>query len=132
MDIDRRLHNAGQRWRQSQGPALRAPKLDTPPKKTPPRRWMTGLIPLAASAAVAAMVIGVVILHGAPTGHPVPEGSMSTSSSMKSPPHRGAVASRYGSDSRARRLSSLGIGAVTQLTKKQTEATQPASPSWTY
>ena len=86
MDIDRRLHEAGHHWRQSQGPALRAPRLDPSSEKSPPRRWMTGLIPLAASLAVAAMVIGVVILHGAPTGHPVPEGSMSTSSSMKSPP----------------------------------------------
>lgn len=86
MDIDRRLHNAGHHWRQSQGPALRAPKLDTPPEKTPPRRWMTGLVPLAASAAVAAMAIGVVILHGAPTSHPAPGGSMSASSSVNSPP----------------------------------------------
>ena len=86
MDIDRRLHNAGHHWRQSQGPALRTPKLDTPPEKTPPRRWMIGLIPLATSAAVAAMVIGVVILHRATTGHPVPGGSMSTSSSVNSPP----------------------------------------------
>src|SRR5665647_1646628 len=85
MDIDRRLHEAGHHWRQSQGPALRAPKLDTPPEKTPPRRWMTGLIPLAASAAVAAMVVGVVILHGAPASHPVPEGSTSTSSPTNSP-----------------------------------------------
>jgi hypothetical protein len=42
-------------------------------------------IRLAASAAVAAMVIGVVILHGAPTGHQVLVGSTSTSSSVSSP-----------------------------------------------
>jgi hypothetical protein len=85
MDIDRRLHEAGHQWRQSQGPALRAPKLDTPLQKTPPRRWMTALIPLAASAAVAAMVIGVVVLHGAPASHQVPGGSTSASSSTSSP-----------------------------------------------
>jgi len=85
MDIDRRLHEAGHQWRQSQGPALPAPKLDTPLQKTPPRRWMTGLIPLAASAAVAAMVIGVVVLHDAPASHQVPEGSTSTSSPTSSP-----------------------------------------------
>ena len=85
MDIDDRLHEAGHQWRQSQGPALRAPKLDTPPEKTPPRWWMTGLIPLAASAAVAAMVIGVVVLHGAPASHQVPEGSTRTSFPTSSP-----------------------------------------------
>ena len=85
MDIDGRLHEAGHQWRQSQGPALPAPRLDPSPEKSPPRRWMTGLIPLAASAAVAAMVVGVVILHGAPASHPVPEGSTSTSSPTNSP-----------------------------------------------
>jgi hypothetical protein len=85
MKIDRRLHEAGHQWRQSQGPALPAPKLDTPLQKTPPRRWMTGLIPLAASAAVAAMVIGVVVLHDAPASHQVPEGSTNTSSPTSSP-----------------------------------------------
>ena len=85
MDIDRRLHEAGHQWRQSQGPALPAPRLDTPPQKTPPRRWMTALIPLAASVAVAAMVIAVVVLHGAPTSHPIPGGSTSTSSPTSSP-----------------------------------------------
>ena len=80
MDIDRRLHEAGHQWRQGQGPALPAPKLDTPLQKTSPRRWITGLIPQAASAAVAAMVIAVVVLHDAPASHQVPEGSTSTSS----------------------------------------------------
>jgi hypothetical protein len=84
MDIDGRLHEAGHQWRQSQGPPLRAPRLDPSPEKSPPRRWKTGLIPLAASAAVAAMVIGVVILHGAPASHQVPEGSTSTSSPTSS------------------------------------------------
>lgn len=88
MDIDGRLHQAGQLWRESQPQALRVPRLDTSSQKAPPRRWMTGLIPLAASAAVAAMVIGVMILHGATTGHPVPVGSTSTSSSVDSPPPR--------------------------------------------
>jgi hypothetical protein len=85
MDIDRRLHEAGHQWRQSQGPALPAPKLDTSLQKAPPRRWMTGLIPLAASAAVAAMVIGVVVLHNAPASHQVPYGSTSTSSPTSTP-----------------------------------------------
>lgn len=85
MDIDRRLHDAGHQWRQGQGPALRAPRLDIPLQKTPPRWWMTGLIPLAASAAVAAMVIGVVVLHGSPASHQVPGGSTSTSSPTSSP-----------------------------------------------
>ena len=86
MDIDRRLHEAGHQWRQSQGPALRTPKLDTPLQKTPPRRWMTGLIPLAASAAVAAMVIGVVILNGAPTGNPAPGATSTPSPTSASTP----------------------------------------------
>ena len=85
MDIDRRLHEAGQQWRQSQGPALPAPQLDTPLHKTPSRRWMTGLIPLAASTAVAAIVIGVVVLQDAPTSHQVPTGPTSTSSPTSSP-----------------------------------------------
>ena len=92
MDIDRRLHEAGHQWRQSQGPALPAPKLDTPLQKTPPRRWMTGLIPLAASAAVAAMVIGVVVLHDAPASHrststssPTPTPTASTSAAISQP-----------------------------------------------
>jgi len=41
---------------------------------------------LAALAAVAVMVIAVVILHGATTGHQAPVGSMSASSSVNSPP----------------------------------------------
>lgn len=85
MDIDRRLHEAGHQWRQGQGPALQTPRLDTPPAKTPTRRWMTALIPLAASVAVAAMVIGVVVLHSSPASHQVPEGSTSTSSPTNSP-----------------------------------------------
>src|ERR1035437_1957546 len=92
MDIDRRLHEAGHQWRQSQGPALPAPKLDTPLQKTPPRRWMNGLIPLAASAAVAAMVIGVVVLHDAPASHrststssPTPTPTASTSAAISQP-----------------------------------------------
>jgi hypothetical protein len=64
MDIDGRLHEAGHLWRESQGPALRAPKLVTSPEKAPPRWWRRGLIPLAASLAVAGMLIGVVSLHG--------------------------------------------------------------------
>ena len=85
MDIDRRLHEAGQQWRQSQGPALPAPQLDTPLHKTPSRRWMTGLIPLAASTAVAAIVIGVVVLQAPPASHQMPTGPTSTSSPTSSP-----------------------------------------------
>ena len=84
MDIDRRLHEAGRQWRQSQGPALPAPQLDTPLHKTPPRRWMTGLIPLAASTAVAAIVIGVVVLQAPPASHQMPTGPTSTSSPTSS------------------------------------------------
>lgn len=58
MDIDDRLHDAGHRWRESQGPALRAPRLDVSSAKSPSRRWMTALIPLAASLAVAGVTIG--------------------------------------------------------------------------
>lgn len=43
-------------------------------------------IRLAALAVVAVMVIAVVILHGATTGHQAPVGSMSASSSVSSPP----------------------------------------------
>jgi hypothetical protein len=49
MDIDGRLHEAGHLWRENQGPALRAPKLVTSPKKALPGWWRRGLIPLAAS-----------------------------------------------------------------------------------
>ena len=84
MDIDRRLHEAGRQWRQSQGPALPAPQLDTPRQKTPSRRWMTGLIPLAASTAVAAIVIGVVVLQAPPASHQMPTGPTSTSSPTSS------------------------------------------------
>ena len=84
MDIDRRLHEAGQQWRQSQGPALPAPQLDTPQHKTAPRWWMLGLIPLAASTAVAAIVIGVVVLQAPPASHQMPTGPTSTSSPTSS------------------------------------------------
>jgi len=84
MNIDDRLHEAGLHWRESQVPALRAPRLDASSEKAPSRRWMSGLVPLAASLAVAAMVIGVVILNGAPTGNPAP-GATSTPSPTSSP-----------------------------------------------
>jgi hypothetical protein len=87
MDIDGRLNEAGHLWREGQGPALRTPKLVTSPEKAPPQRWRRGLIPLAASLAVAGVLIGAVSLHGtASSSHQVPTGSVSTSSSVNFPP----------------------------------------------
>jgi hypothetical protein len=63
MDVDGRLREAGQRWRENQGPALGAPRLGTSSEKAPPRRWRIALIPLTASTAAAAMVIGVATEH---------------------------------------------------------------------
>jgi len=68
MDIDDRLREAGQHWRESQGPALQPPSLDSAGKNAPPRRWRRGLVPVTASAAAAGIVIAIVSLHGATTG----------------------------------------------------------------
>jgi hypothetical protein len=82
MDIDRRLHEAGQRWRESQGPALRPPSPGDVAEDAPPRRWRKGLAPLAAAAAVAAVaaiVFAIVGLHGTATnGQQVPVGALTT------------------------------------------------------
>lgn len=86
MDIDSRLHEAGQRWRESQGPALQPPSLDISRGKPPPRRWKNGLAPVAAAAAAAGIVFGIVSLHGSTTGNQVLPGSTSTPpSSVTSP-----------------------------------------------
>jgi hypothetical protein len=81
MDIDRRLHEAGQRWRESQGPALRPPSPGDVEEDAPPRRWRKGLAPLAAAAAVAAIAFAIVGLHGTSTdGQQVPAGALKTHS----------------------------------------------------
>jgi hypothetical protein len=67
MDIDRRLHEAGQRWRESQGPALQPPSPASLRQAAPPRLWRKGLAAMAAAAAVAAIIFGFVTLHGATT-----------------------------------------------------------------
>lgn len=79
MDIDRRLHEAGQRWRESQGPALQPPSAASLGEAAPPRQWRRGLAPMAAAAAVAVIILGLVSLHGATTGsRPLPAGSVTT------------------------------------------------------
>lgn len=79
MDIDRRLHEAGQRWRESQEPALQPPSAARLGEAAPPRQWRKGLAPMAAAAAVAAIIFGFVSVHGATTGAPqLPAGSVTT------------------------------------------------------
>ncbi|NMM22177.1 MAG: hypothetical protein HHJ11_01530 [Phycicoccus sp.] len=79
MDIDRRLHEAGQRWRESQGPALQPPDLASLGEDAPPRQWRKALAPMAAAAAVAAIIFGFVSVNGATTGAPqLPAGSLTT------------------------------------------------------
>ena len=83
MDIDRRLHEAGQRWRESQGPALQPPSAARLGEAAPPRQWRKGLAPMAAAAAVAAMIFGFVSVHGATTGAPqLPAGSVTSEASI--------------------------------------------------
>ena len=79
MEIDRRLHEAGQRWRESQEPALQPPSAASLGAAAPPHQWRKGLAPMAAAAAVAAIVFGFVSVHGATTGAPqLPAGSVTT------------------------------------------------------
>jgi len=87
MDIDSRLREAGQRWRESQGPALEHPSPVSLEDDAPRHKWRKGLIPLAAAAAAAGIVFGIVSLHGATTnGLQVPAGTMTTHpSSVTSP-----------------------------------------------
>lgn len=77
MDIEDRLHEAGQRWRESQGPALKPPNLADSTEKVYPR-WRHGLIPLAAAAAAAAIAIGFVSLHGQNTASPATRPAQAT------------------------------------------------------
>ncbi len=79
MDIDRRLHEAGQRWRESQGPALLPPSLGSSGDNARTRQWRKGLAPVAAAVAAAGIVFGIVSLRGATTGgQQVPAGIMTT------------------------------------------------------
>jgi hypothetical protein len=81
MDIDRRLHEAGERWRESQGPSLEHPGPASLEVDAPTPKWRKGLVPLAAAAATAGIAFGIVSLHGATTGgHEVPAGSITTPS----------------------------------------------------
>jgi hypothetical protein len=86
MDLDSRLHEAGHRWRESQGPALQPPSLDSSPLHVRPSRWRKGFVPVAAAAAAAGIVLGMVGLHEATTSNQVPAGSTSTSPSSVSLP----------------------------------------------
>jgi len=87
MDIDRRLHEAGQRWRESQGPALQPPSAASLREAAPPHKWRKGLAPMAAAAAVAAIIFGFVSVHGATTGsRPLPAGSVTTPAPSVSSP----------------------------------------------
>ena len=87
MDIDRRLHEAGQRWRESQGPALQPPSAASLGEAAPPQRWRKGLAPMAAAAAVAAIIFGFVSVHGSTTGaQQLPAGSVTTPSPSVSSP----------------------------------------------
>ena len=87
MDIDRRLHEAGQRWRESQGPALQPPSAASLGQAAPPHQWRKGLAPMAAAAAAAGIVFGIVSLHGATTGgQDLPAGSVTTPSPSVSSP----------------------------------------------
>lgn len=87
MDIDRRLHEAGQRWRESQGPALQPPSAASLGEAAPPHQWRKGLAPMAAAAAVAAIIFGFVSVHGATTGaQQLPAGSVTTPSPSVSSP----------------------------------------------
>ena len=87
MDIDSRLREAGQRWRASQGPALEHPSPASLEDDAPTRKWRKGLVPLAAAAAAAGIIFGIVSLQGASTnGQQVPAGTATTHpSSVTSP-----------------------------------------------
>lgn len=79
MDIDDRLREAGQRWRESQGPALPPPSLERSGDVAPRRQWLRVLAPAAAAAAVAGIVFGIASLHDATTGRPaVPAGALAS------------------------------------------------------
>jgi hypothetical protein len=69
MEIDRRLHEAGQSWRESQGPPFLPPGLGPSQAGAPRGQWRKGLAPVAAAAAVAGIALGVVNLQGGPAGH---------------------------------------------------------------
>lgn len=87
MDIDRRLHESGQRWRESQGPALQPPSAAILEEAAPPHPWRKALAPMAAAAAVAAIIFGFVSVHGATTRAPqLPAGSVTTPSPSVSSP----------------------------------------------
>lgn len=93
MDIDRRLHEAGQRWRESQGPALQPPSAASLREAAPPHQWRKGLAPMAAAAAVAAIIFGFVSVHGATTGaQQLPAGSVTTPAPSVSSPSGGRLA----------------------------------------
>jgi negative regulator of sigma E activity len=86
MDIDSRLREAGQRWRASQGPSLEHPSPASLEDDAPTRKWWKGLVPLAAAAAAAGIIFGIVSLHGASTnGQQVPAGTTTHPSLVTSP-----------------------------------------------
>ena len=72
MDIDSRLREAGQSWRESQGPSLQTPDLASLVEDHPLRgsraasRWRR-LVPVAAAVAAAMIVVAMVSLPGART-----------------------------------------------------------------
>lgn len=87
MDIDSRLREAGQRWRASQGPELEHPRPASLEDDAPTGKRRKGLVPLAAAAAAAGIIFGIVSLQGASTnGQQVPAGTATTHpSSVTSP-----------------------------------------------
>jgi hypothetical protein len=67
MDIDADLREAGQRWRESLGPAQQAPAPAGSAELTPRIWWRRWLTPVAAAVAAAGVVFGVLSLHGMTT-----------------------------------------------------------------
>jgi hypothetical protein len=68
MDLDRRLHEAGQHWREHQGPALVTPSLGNSNDIAPRQHVRRGLVPAGAAAAAVLIMFAVVSLDGATTG----------------------------------------------------------------
>lgn len=117
MDIDDRLRAAGQHWRDSQGPALPQPSLDSAGKNVPRRRWKRGLVPVAASAAAAGIVFAIVSLHGATTGSQELPAGTTNSPSASNPASTGPAVAACG----AAALSGKTVRSVGQASQSLDE-----------
>jgi hypothetical protein len=68
MDIDHLLHEAGERWRERQGPTVLSPNLGSSGKEAPTPKSAQRLAPLGAAAVAAGIVLVIVFLQDAASG----------------------------------------------------------------